>query len=355
MSTPATSHVSPDFIDKFGNALQLLRKVFFAPNGQPFVVAGSGTLTWDMTASNLVEPGEKVLVINTGVFGDWFGECLEVYGATVTHLRAPFGDRPSLDQIREALQKDTYKLVTITHVDTSSSVLSDAKRIAALIKEVSPNTLIALDGVCSVGAEEIRQEEWGIDVVMTASQKAIGVPPGLAIMVVSTRALQVSQTRKSKPTTYFASWKKWLPIMQSYEARKPSYFATPAVQLVMALEVSLGQLVKEGMDDRFRRHKEQAKVVKDRLEGLGCKLVAVGRDVAANTLTAAYYPDGVDGPTLLKKIGEKGIVVAGGLHPAHGTKYFRVGHMNVSAVDPSLGHITKTLDAIEASLKELTA
>ncbi|KAJ3284035.1 hypothetical protein HK104_010126, partial [Borealophlyctis nickersoniae] len=351
MSTLATSHVAPDFIEKFGSALELLRKVFFAPTGQPFVVAGSGTLTWDMTASNLVEPGEDVLVINTGVFGDWFGECLEVYGANVTHVRAAFGDRPTLDQIRSALSEKKYKLVTITHVDTSTSVLNDAKAIAEVVKQVSPETLIALDGVCSVGAEEIRQEEWGIDVVMTASQKAIGVPPGLGIMVVSQRALSVAANRKAKPTSYFASWKKWLPIMQKYENRQPSYFATPPVQLIIALQVSLQQLVDEGMDRRFQMHKEAASKVKDRLEALGLKLVSVNREVAANTLTAVYYPEGVQGPALLKKIGEAGIVVAGGLHPQHATKYFRVGHMNVSVVDLKRGHLDKTLAAVENAVK----
>ncbi|KAJ3049223.1 Talin-1 [Rhizophlyctis rosea] len=351
MATPATSHVSPDFIEKFGSALQLLRKVFHAPHAQPFVVAGSGTLTWDMTASNLLAPGDKVLVINTGVFGDWFGECLEVYGATVTHLRALFGDRPSLDEIRTALSKQSYKLVTITHVDTSSSVLSDAKSIAALVKEVSPNTLIALDGVCSVGAEEIRQEEWGIDVVTTASQKALGTPPGLAILLLSPRALQTALSRTSPPTSYYASFKKWHPIMQNYEARKPSYFATPPVQLVMALEVSLRGLVEQGMEERWRAHREVAGRVKERLERLGLKLVAVNRTVAANTLTAAYYPEGVDGPAFLKTVSEAGIVIAGGLHPVHGSKYFRVGHMNISATDPANGHVDRTLEAIEKALQ----
>ncbi|TPX70637.1 2-aminoethylphosphonate---pyruvate transaminase [Spizellomyces sp. 'palustris'] len=353
MATPATSHVAPDFIEKFGSALELLRKVFLAPNGQPFIVAGSGTLTWDMTAANLVEPGEDVLVVNTGVFGDWFGECLGVYGANVTHVRAPFGDRPTLEQIAEALSQKKYKLVTVTHVDTSTGVFADIKSIAKLVQEKSPETLIALDGVCSVGAEEIRQEEWGIDVVLTASQKALGTPPGLAIMVVSQRALEVAANRKAGPTTYFGSFKKWLPIMKSYEARKPSYFATPSVQLILALEVSLQQLVAQGMDTRFAKHREASKKVKDALEQWGLKLVPVNREAAANTLSAVYYPETVKGPELLQKIGSHGIVVAGGLHPQHSTKYFRVGHMNVSAINPENHHLDKTLAAIEQSLKEL--
>ncbi|TPX58682.1 2-aminoethylphosphonate---pyruvate transaminase [Powellomyces hirtus] len=354
MSTAATSHVSPVFIEKFGSAIELCRDVFMAPSGQPFIVAGSGTLTWDMTAANLVEPGENVLVVNTGVFGDWFGECLEVYGAKVTHVRAPFGDRPSLAQIEEALGQKKYKLVTLTHVDTSTSVFVDIQAAAKMIKEKAPDTLIAVDGVCSVGAEEIRQEEWGIDVVMTASQKALGTPPGLAIMVVSQRAMEVAANRKAEPRTYFGSFKKWLPIMKAYEARKPSYFATPAVQSILALQTSLQQLKDQGMDARFAKHREASKKIKDAVEKWGLKLVPVNREVAANTLSAVYYPEGVKGPELLQKIGAAGIVVAGGLHPRHATEYFRIGHMNVSAVNDSENHhLDKTLAAIEASLKEL--
>ncbi|KAJ3188718.1 hypothetical protein HDU85_004432 [Gaertneriomyces sp. JEL0708] len=351
MSTPATSHVSPNFIEKFGSALELLRSVFLAPTGQPIVVAGSGTLCWDMVAANLVEPGEDVLVVNTGVFGDWFGECLQVYGANVHHVRAAFGDRPTLDQIGNALAERKYKMITITHVDTSTGVLTDIKAIAALVKEKSPDTLIVVDGVCSVGAEELRQEEWGIDLALTASQKAIGVPPGLAIMIVSQRALQVADQRKAEPRTYFGSFKKWLPIMRNYEARKPSYFATPAVQLILALEQSLRQLVDQGMDARFAKHREASKIVKDHLETKGLKLVPVNREVAANTLTAVYYPTNVPGPELLQKIGAGGVVVAGGLHPQHAAKYFRIGHMNVSAVNPHNNHIQQTLQAVDGALK----
>ncbi|KAI8611108.1 pyridoxal phosphate-dependent transferase [Chytriomyces sp. MP71] len=355
MATPAIGHVDPVFIEKFGASLEMLRKVFAAPTGQPFVLAGSGTLTWDATAANLVEPGENVLVINTGIFGDWFAECIEVYGGKTDSLRALFGDRPSLEQIEVALKAKTYKLVTITHVDTSSGVLQNVEDISALVKRVSPNTLIALDGVCSVGAEVIKQEEWGIDVVMTGSQKALGVPPGLAVMVVSKRAIDVAINRKTAPTTYFASFKKWLPIMQKYEARQASYFATPAVQLILALNVALTQIVaaQTTLDSRFEEHRVASKRVKDALESWGLKIVPVSRECAANTLTAVYYPAGVTGADFLPKVGARGVVLAGGLHPDHAAKYFRVGHMNVSVMNDSLnGHLDKTLNAIKAALQE---
>ena len=328
LSTSATSHVAPSFIETFGSAIELLRSVFLAPTGQPFIVAGSGTLTWDMTASNLVEPGEHVLVVNTGIFGDWFAECFQVYGAQCTQVTAPFGDRPSLDAIEAALKTQNFKLVSITHVDTSTGVLNNIKEIAQLIHSVSPNSLIALDGVCSVGAEEIRMDEWGLDVVMTASQKAIGVPPGLALMVCSPRAIEVAEKRVAPPTSYFGSFKKWLPIMKKYEMRQPSYFATPPVQLIMSLEVSLRQIVTVGMETRFKQHVEASDRIKDALARLGMKLVAVNSECAAHTLSAVYYPFNIAPSKFLQAMTGAGVIVAGGLHPLHNTKYFRIGHVN---------------------------
>jgi len=167
-------------------------------------------LGWDMMV-NLIEKGDNALVCNTGYFGDRFGECLQVYGANVTHLKAPIGDRPKLEEIEKALRANEYKMITITHVDTSTGVLSDIKAIAELTRRVSPSTLVVVDGVCSVGSEEIRFDEWDLDVVITGSQKGLGVPPGLSIVIASQKALQVFQNRKSPIASYFGSWQRWLP------------------------------------------------------------------------------------------------------------------------------------------------
>ena len=211
MSTPGTSHVDPAFINTFGESLELLRQVFITKDAQPFVIAGSGTLGWDMVVCNLMEPGDDVLVVNTGYFGDHFGKCAEAYGFKVTHVHAPaIGDRPSLDAIGKALEAKVssgkpYKLINITHVDTSTGVLNDIKAISALVKAKSPSTLVSVDGVCSIGAEELRMDEWGVDVAVTASQKAIGVPSGLCIVIASQRAMNTFETRQSPVQNYFGS------------------------------------------------------------------------------------------------------------------------------------------------------
>ena len=207
------SHVGAGFVAVFGEALAMLRKLFQTSNpaSQPFVLSGSGTLGWDLVAANLVEPGEDVLVLGTGYFSDGFADCLRVYGANVTELKAPVGSRPQPPEIEKALSEKRYKVLTVTHVDTSTGVLSDIKNLSALVQRVSPETLLIVDGVCSVASEEIAFDEWHLDGVVTASQKAIGVPAGLSISMFSGRAIQKFRGRKTPPASYFASMKNWTP------------------------------------------------------------------------------------------------------------------------------------------------
>ncbi len=345
LGAPTTSHVDPDFIEVFGQALERMREVWLCPSGQPFVVAGSGMLAMEMAVANLIEPGDKALVVSTGVFGDRYGELLNRYAAEVAVLRAPLGDTIALEEVEAALRADSYKLITFTHVDTSTGVRVDVKSLGALGRKYG--VLTVLDGVCSVAGEELRQEEWGIDVALTASQKAIGVPPGLALMVVSPRALATLRERKTPVANYYADWNNWLPIMEAYEARRPSYFGTPPVNSIFALNVSLGQILAEGMRERFARHRKLGAACKAAMRALGMGQVPTDSAHAAATLTAPYYPEGIVGPEFLPKVKAAGAILAGGLHPEIKTRYFRIGHMG--ATNP--GDLLATIGAIETGLR----
>jgi alanine-glyoxylate transaminase/serine-glyoxylate transaminase/serine-pyruvate transaminase len=322
LGRPPKSHLDPEFIESFGRALERVREVFQAPKGQPFIVAGSGTLAMEMSIANLVEPGDRAVVADIGYFGARMAEILERHGATVTRVSAPPGGVPSKDDVARALVG--CKLLAITHVDTSTAVKNDVRALAALGRE--HGALVVVDGVCSVGGEELLQDAWGVDVVLTASQKALGAPPGLALVVVSERALAAWQARKHKVASYYADFTSWLPIMQAYEARKPKYFATPAVNLVEALDESLRVLLEDGMPKRVDRHRRNAKAFRAAWKALDLTLLPTSVEHAANTLSAVYYPPGVDA-ALVGAVRKEGVVIAGGLHPDLGPKYFRVGHM----------------------------
>lgn len=350
MGERTRSHLDPSFIDQFGRAIERCRDVFLAgKDSQPFVVAGSGTIAMDMAIANVVSEGDSVVVVDTGYFSARMADICERWGGRVVRVGGKLGAAPSLDEIGDAIKKHQPKVLTITHVDTSTGVRTDVESIAKLAN----GALVVVDGVCSVGGEVLRQREWNVDIALTASQKALGTPPGLAVLVASKRAMEA---RKKKVPSVYLDFAQWLPIMEAYETRKPAYFATPAVNLVAALEVSLGKLLTEGMDARFARHQRMADAFRAAWRAMELTpLPAAGLE--ANTLSALYYPQGIDA-TFPSKV--EGIVIAGGLHPDARTKYFRVGHMGsiaptdvlatVGAVERALGRKGEGVAAAQASL-----
>ncbi|KAF8582723.1 PLP-dependent transferase [Ramaria rubella] len=357
---PSMSHVSPEFIPVFGDCIRMVRQVLCTTKGQPFLISGSGTLGWDQVAANLVGkswPGESALVLHSGYFGDSFADALEAYGAKVDQLKAEIGTTVIEAEIENALLAKKYKVLTFTHVDTSTGVLSNAKRIAETVRRVSPDTLVILDGVCSVASEEILFDEWDIDVVLSATQKGLGTPPGLSVLVASPRAIKVFGTRSTPVASYYASWHKWLPIMKAYEEGKPAYFATPPVNLVYAFQASLMQIIKgvPSLEERIRLHRETSQRIKKAVKDLGLRQVPLDDSVAANGMTAVYYPDGISAGDLLPRLAGKNVVVAGGLHTAIKDKYFRIGHMGVTVVDKQRGDVEKIISSLQEALAEAKA
>jgi alanine-glyoxylate transaminase/serine-glyoxylate transaminase/serine-pyruvate transaminase len=335
-------HLDPVFMGRFSRTLKRLREVFQAPSAQPFVIAGTGTLAMELAAANLVQAGDHALVVNTGYFSDRLGTMLERHGAAVTHVRATPGAAPSLADVAAALATRKFQVLTVTHVDTSTGVLADVKAYAALARE--HGALCVVDGVCSIGAEDLQQDAWGVDLALTASQKALGAPPGLAVVMVGPRALAAWRARTSPVRSVYLDFGEWLPVLEAYEALRPAYFATPAVNLISALEVSLELMLAEGLAVRFARHVRVATAMRAGFEALG--LVSLPQGVArAHSLSALYYPAGVDA-ALVKAVGAQGVTIAGGLHPELKAKYFRVGHMGaVSAND-----VLATVSAVERAL-----
>ncbi|HEX5042049.1 MAG TPA: alanine--glyoxylate aminotransferase family protein [Candidatus Polarisedimenticolaceae bacterium] len=345
-AAPPTSHLDPRFLEAFSRALVGLRVLFGAPDGQPFVLAGTGTLAMDSAASNLVEPGDAVVVVNTGYFGDRFGAIFERYGAQVEHVRAAVGDRPEAADLRAALSaaKGPVKLVAITHVDTSTGVLTDVPGLARVARE--HGALVIVDGVCSIAGEALDMSAHEVDLALTASQKAVGLPPGLALLMAGPRAMEAFRARRTPPGSYYSDWAHWLPIMEAYEARRPAYFATPAVNLVWALDTSLGLILREGMTARWARHQRVAMACRAGLAALGLGQVPVRAEIAANTMSAPRLPAGVSAQDLLPRVAAAGATLAGGLHASIRREYFRIGHMG--ACGP--GDVLATLGALETGL-----
>ena len=341
---PPPSHLAPHVIEAHGRALELMREVWCAgATSQPFIMPGGGTLAMEVAVQNLVGTGDRVLVVNTGYFSDRIAEMARRRGATVQEVKATPGTTPEFDELRNAFARHTPLTVFATHVDTSTGVRLDPKPVCDLALEFG--ALSVFDGVCATAGERFEMGAWQADVYLTASQKAIGLPPGLALMVASARALERRrQVRDDVPMAL--DWEQWLPIMRAYEDRRPSYFSTPATSLVMALAASLEELCAEGVDAVIARHERAAQKMRTAWSQLGLELLC-DPSVAANTLSAVRYPDGV-GAELVGRIAERGVIVAGGLYPGLKQAYFRVGHMGYSTTRED--HLDQTIAAVRDAL-----
>ncbi len=344
-SVPPPSHVSPGFVEAHGRAIELMRDVWCADAAsQPFIIPGSGTLAMEIAVQNVVTSDDRVVVVNTGYFSDRIVEMLRRRGATVFEVKAVPGTVPSSDAVRQAIVGHNPATIFVTHVDTSTGVRVDPEPICAIAAEYG--VLSVFDGVCATAGERFEMQAWGADVYLTASQKAIGLPPGLALMVVSPTAM--TRRRHLRDEVPMAlDWEQWLPVMQAYEDRRGAYFSTPATNLVLALAHSLSELQVETMPRVFERHQRVADSMRAAWADLGLELLGES-GCAANTLSAVRYPDGV-GPELVGRIAEQGVAVAGGLYPGLKQQYFRVGHMGYSTTRAD--HLDQTIRAVKLALQ----
>lgn len=363
MALPPLSHVSPEFVSIMQESLALTRQLVRAPPSTPvFLLAGSGTLGWEQVGANLIQQGDRVLVLKTGYFGVGFGECLEAYGAQVEFVDAEqVGGPVSLDVVRDRVRKGGYRMVTITHVDTSTGVLSDVRAISKVVKEeCGSETLVVVDAVCSLASEEFDMNGWDVDVVFSASQKGLGAPPGLSVCLASTRARKVYESIHSnssrKTGGYYASWKKWLPIMNAYSSGSPAYFGTPPVTLVRAYHASLKEILKSGLSTRLQKTSLASARVKSTLESWGYTQLPTHPEARANGMTAVFLPrsmldKGVKAGDVMKEAGRRGVVVAGGLVDGIKDKYIRIGHMGWGVQDGSM--LDQVLAALNPALTRL--
>ena len=346
LAAPPLSHADPRLIERFGYALGAMRQVWRAePDHQPFVIAGSGTLAMEMAVTNLLDPGQTAVIVDVGVFGERMAAIAEARGVSVRRVTAEVGQAVGLQDVAAALERRSPDVLFVTHVDTSTGVRSDVQALARLGRQ--HGALVVVDGVCATAAERLDQTAWGVDLVLTGSQKAIGAPPGLGLLVAGPRALEARSRLVARPPVYM-DFERWIPIMRAYEEGRPSYFATPPTGLVPGLAASLEEILSEGLDEVFARHAVVARALRRAWSHLGLTLVPPD-DVAANTLSALHLPVGVDG-TLPAKVAARGVAIAGGLHPALKGSSIRIGHMGDVTRRPDA--LRRTVEAVSGALAD---
>lgn len=338
MATQTYGHTYGGFVKVYKECLAGLKTIFQAE--QVIVIGGAGTLSMEMGLVNTVRAGEEILVVTHGVFGDRFIAVAKALGIKVDVLNCPVGERVPLSAIEAKLAAKKYAAITLTHVDTSSGVMAQPKEVGELAKKY--DTFYILDGVCASAGIPEPIKDWGIDLLVTTCQKAFGTPPGLTMVALGAKALARREALGTVPT-YYSDWKNWLPIMDN----PGLYFATPPVNLILALNEAVKIILAEGLEARFARHERIGRSVRAGLAAIGIKTVTA-QEALAPTLTVAYYPAGVDCAAFRAKMEDYGVFVAGALGEIKG-KAFRMGHMGNICIT----EIVKLLSSVERALNAL--
>ena len=317
MARQMINHRGPEFAQILHDVTAKLKQLF-QTKGDVFLLTCSGTGGLEAAIVNTLSPGDKVLSVSVGFFGERFASIAEQFGAEVIPLRYEWGRVADVDEIRRALQAEPrIKAVLITHNETSTGVTNDLASISSVVKEAEK--LLLVDAISSLGSIDLPVDGWHCDVTVTASQKGWMVPPGLAMVSVSPEAWQAHASAKMPRFTWdFTRARSYLEIGQTPW--------TPAVSLVFALSVSLEMMLKEGLANIVARHAQVGKAARDGAKSLGLSLFAEEK-YASNTVTAVSVTDALDTKKLLKIMREEHqIVLAGGQQNLSG-KIFRIGHL----------------------------
>ncbi len=346
LSLPTVSHVSPELGEELKEALTALKKIVFCERGEPFIVAGAGTLAMEMALLNTIEKGERFLILSQGFFGKRMELIGKSFGLDCDLIESEWGKAVLPEELEKKLSKKVYKAVISTHVDTATGACAPEKDYAEVLKEYDAQFII--DGVCATGGIEERMDDWDVDVILTAAQKCFGAPPGLAILVVSEKAMEKRRSMNAV-SAYYSDLLNWLPIMKD-----PSkYFSTPCVNEIRAFHESTKIILEEGIEKRFSRHAQIALAIRSALAELGFSFFTE-EPFLADTLSVVRYPDGIEDKPFRAAFSNNGVIVAGGLGETAG-KVFRMGHMgNLSAsqVFFALDALEKTLSSLNYKFKE---
>lgn len=332
----------PEFVKDYKSVIEDLKELMDC-SGQAFVIAGTGSLAMEMAIANNTKAGDNVLVISHGFFGDRFLDVTKRKGLNVDVIQSPWGKIVPVEDIENQLSKKKYAAITVSHVDTATGVLAPIEEIGAMLSEKFPDTIYIVDGVAATAGARSYVDRMHIDVLLTGSQKAFGVAPGLALLFAGEKSLRRRESLGETIPEYYVDYAKWIPIMDD-----PSkYFATPAINLVWAMKEAVRIIKEEGLENRFARHEKHARAFRLALKSLGFGILAEeGRE--APTLSNVLYMDGVDDGAFRSLVQEEGIIVAGGL-AAYAGKMFRIGHMG----NVDLHDLVSSLAAIERTLYRL--
>jgi aspartate aminotransferase-like enzyme len=342
MAEPMLYHRAPAFVEVYARVLSRLKDVFQTANEvQIFTSSGTGAL--ESAVANLVRPGEPALVASCGKFGERWLELCDAYGADTIHWESEWGRKIDPAGLDEQLAANPgIEVVFTTFSETSTGVVNDIRELTEVAHR--HGALIAVDAVSGVGAVPLPQDEWGVDVVVAGSQKALMAPPGLAFASANEAAL--ARAAENPGRRFYFDWARTVSGQQQDPPDSPF---TPAVGLIRALDVALGMNETEGLDQVYERHALLGRATREAARGLDLELLGGAPDEKANVVTAMALPDSIDGAKVPKLMRDRyGVTIAGGQGKLKG-RIARVAHCGYfGAFD-----IIVTVSALEMTLREL--
>ncbi len=319
MHRPMINHRGPDFQEMLYEVSGGVKSIYITTQNL-LIYPSSGTGVLEAAVVNFISPGDKVLAVSIGVFGDRFAAIAQKFGAEVDRIGIKWGEALDPNLIQETIQKDIQKqikAVLITHNETSTGVFNDIQAVKQAMQDHP--ALLMVDCVSGLGALEFRMDDWGVDVALSGSQKAFMIPPGLGFMAFSNRALEVH--RKNTNHRYYWDVTEGLNYLE-----KGQTAFTPAISLIYGLREALLMMAEEGLDNIIKRHRNYRDIVREAVRELGLELLASDQQASA-AITAVLAPGGSGANQIRSKmLGRFNIALAGGQQQLDDVM-FRIGHL----------------------------
>ena len=345
MSQPIIDHRGPRFAALVEACLEGLKGVFKTRNGHVILYPGSGTGAWEAALVNTLSPGDRVLGVVNGHFSTGFARTAEAYGIEVERIEVEYGAGAPADEVERRLRMDSahqLRAVLLVHNETSTGVTSNVAAVRAALNRAEHGALLLVDTVSSLASIDFRFDEWAVDVALTGPQKGLMLPPGMAILAASEKAISAGEKARS-PRAYW----DWRPVLE--RNKRGEYPYTPATMLLFGLEEALRMLNEEGLENVFRRHARLGEACRRAVRALGLALLCRDPTQYSNTLTAVVMPKGFDSDELIRLAYRRLELSLGvGLGAVKG-RVFRIGHLGgVNELDLLGG-----LAGVEMALAEL--
>ena len=323
MDRPVPDHRGPEFPQLVSSVVIGLKPIFQTSRGEIILYPASGTGGWEASIVNTLSPGDRVLAFDVGHFSHLYADCARRFGVIVDEVDLPWEQGVPAEVVHERLSHDpshTYKAVLVVHNETSTGVTSDIRAIREVIDAARHPALLLVDVVSSLASIDFRFDEWKVDVALTGTQKGLMLPPGMAVLCASPRAIAWGD-HVTSPRYFF----DWRPVLE--EMRKGYFPYTPATLMLYGLQEALRMLREEGLSNVFARHQRLAEGVRRAVRAWGLEILCRNPKEYSNTLTAVVMPDGLDAEAVLRAAEQR-------LHLSLGTglgrlkgKVFRIGHL----------------------------